>query len=119
MYKKNTIEESIQIVQEWKASGLARDKFAELKGLTKDQMKYQIRKVRKLSPESLSIAATEKIEFTPVPQEHLHYSNRVYDICEITDQPALMFQSSAGSLQVTNQVDPYLLKIAMEVMLSC
>ena len=119
MYKKTTIEESIQLIREWKESGLSRDRFAATKGLTRDQMKYQIKKIRKLSPESLVASPAEKVEFAPVPQEHLDHSNRVYDAGEITDQPALMFQSGVSCLQVTNQIDPYLLKVAMEVMLSC
>ena len=116
---KTSIEEGIMLVQEWKASGLTAEKFAGLKGLTKDQMKYQIRKISKLSPESLVASPAEKIEFTPVPQEHLDHNGRMYGAGEITDQPALMFQSGVGCLQVTNQIEPHLLKVAMEVMLSC
>ena len=119
MYKKNNIEESIHLVQEWKASGLSRDKFAALKGMTRDQMKYRIRRVRELAPESLIVSAADKIEFAPVPQEHLDCSNRMYDFAVITNQPALMFQSGTRCLQATNQIDPHLLKVAMEVMLSC
>ncbi len=119
MYKKSTIEESISLVQEWKASGLSQYKFAALIGMTRDQLAYQIRKVRELSPDSLDESSEKKIEFAPVPQDSLSCGNQMYDAGEMADQPSLMFQSAAGCLQVTNQIDPYLLKVAMEVMLSC
>ena len=117
--RKSHLEASIRLVQEWKASGLSAKEFAELKGMTIGQMKYQIKKIKKLSRENPGISSVEKIEFAPVPKEQLGHSRRMYDAGEITDQPALMFQTGIGCLHVTNQIDPYLLKVAMEVMLSC
>ena len=119
MNKKYRIEESIRLVQEWKLSGMTQAEFARIKGLTERSVEYQVRKVRQQAPESISESALAQVEFAPVPSEVLNHTHRVYDAGEMTEQPALMFQSGAGCLQVTNQIDPYLLKVAMEVMLSC
>lgn len=117
--RKSHLEASIQLVQEWKRSGLTQMEFAKTKGMTERQIEYQVSKVRKQAPECLDDYSTDQANFVPVPQEHLSHSGRMYDAGEITDQPALMFQSGVSCLQVTNQIDPYLLKVAMEVMLSC
>ena len=37
----------------------------------------------------------------------------------MADQAVLMVQTGGACLQVTNQIDPYLLKTALEVMLTC
>ena len=117
--KKSHLEASIQLVREWKLSGMTQVEFAKIKGMTERQVEYQVRKVRKQAPEYLNEIVEDHIEFTPVPQEHLSCNGRMHDAGEISEQPALMFQSGAGCLQATNQIDPYLLKVAMEVMLSC
>ena len=117
--RKSHLEASIQLVREWKHSGMTQMEFAKIKGMTERQIEYQVRKVRKLAPEYLDEITTDHVEFAPVPQEHLNCSGRMYDASGIADQPTLMFQSGAGCLQATNQIDPYLLKVAMEVMLSC
>ena len=116
---KSTIEESMQIVQDWEASGLSRDEFAALKGLTFNQLRYHISRVRKLSSEELWMSSVDKIEFAPVPHEQLNCSSYMFTAGEVADQPSLLFQSGAGCLQATNRIDPHLLKVAMEVMLSC
>ena len=117
--RKSHLEASIQLVREWKLSGMTQMEFAKIKGMTERQMEYQVRKVRKQAPEYLDEIVADHIEFAAVPQEHMNCSYHMYDAGETSDQPALMFQSGAGCLQVTNQIDPYLLKVAMEVMLSC
>ena len=117
--RKSHLEASIQLVREWKHSGMTQMEFAKIKGMTERQIEYQVRKVRKQAPEYLDEIVADHIEFAPVPQEHLSCSNQMYDAWENVDQHALMFKSGSGCLQATNQIDPYLLKVAMEVMLSC
>ena len=114
-----TLEASIQLVQEWKLSGLTQVAFAKSKGMTDRQMEYQVRKVRQQSPESLCESALAKVDFVAVPQEYLNSSTMMYESTEITDQPVMMIRTGAANLQVSNQVDPYLLKTALEVILSC
>ena len=116
---KYRIEDCIRLAQEWMLSGMTQAEFARLKGITERSVNYQVGKVREKAPESLNEVALAEVEFSPVPKEYLDPSRRVYDASEMTDQPSLMIQAGAGCLQATNQIDPYLLKVAMEVLLSC
>ena len=43
----------------------------------------------------------------------------MYESTEITDQPVIMIQTALANIQASNQVDPYLLKTALEVIMSC
>lgn len=117
--KQHRIESYIQLTQEWSASGLTQAEFARRKGISVRALSYRIRKARREAPNRFKDTELCNTEFNPVPKEYMNYSSCVYDSGEMADQPALMFQSAVGCLQVTNQIDPYLLKTAMEVMLSC
>ena len=117
--KKQRMESYLQLAQEWYASGLTQVEFATLKGMTARTLSYRICKARREMPNQFADATLSKADFTAVPQEYLDYGGRMYDAGDLTDQPSLMIQAAAGCLQATNQIDPYLLKTAMEVLLSC
>lgn len=117
--KKNKFEECIQLAQEWKNSGLTQAAFAKSKGLTLEAVKYRIRKVRESAPEMLAGSALIKAEFAPVPKELVNSHGKAYETLSMTDQPVLMIQSGGACLQATNQIEPYILKTALEVMLTC
>lgn len=117
--KRHRLEACIQLAQEWKLSGMTQAEFARTKGLTLEAVKYRIRKVRENAPEMLTGSALTGAEFAPIPQKFVNPSNRIYDDIPMTDQPVLMIQSARACLQATNQIEPYLLKTALEVMLTC
>ena len=116
---KYCIEDCIQLAHEWMLSGMTQAEFARAKGITERSVKYQVGKVREKAPKRLKEAALAEVEFSPVPQEYMDPTSRVYDASEMTDQPSLMIRAGAGCLQATNQIDLRLLKAAMEVLLSC
>lgn len=117
--KRERLEEQIRLVQEWKVSGMTQVDFAAAKGIGLRALEYRIRKVRDLAPESLSDVQLETIEFVPIPTEHIRTSEAVHIDSSMTDPPVLMIQTGRAFLQATNQIEPYLLKTALEVMLTC
>ena len=117
--KQQRMNSYIQLAQEWYASGLTQAEFARQKGLTVRTLSYRICKARNSAPDMFTDTTFNGVELAAVPKEYLDPSSRMYDVGEMTDQPSLMIQAGAGCLQATNQIDPYLLKVAMEVLLSC
>lgn len=117
--KRHHLEDYIKLVQEWKLSGMTQSEFARTKGLTRDMVKYRVRKVQKYAPEMLTESALTGVEFAPVPQEFVKAPKPMHEELPMTDQPVLMIQSDRACLQATNQIEPYLLKTALEVMLTC
>lgn len=117
--KRQRMEACIQLAQEWKLSGMTQAEFAKSKDLGLETVKYRIRKVRENAPDMLIGSALSQAEFAPVPQESMNPSIPSYDDLPMTDQPVLMIQTGGACLQATNQIEPYLLKTALEVMLTC
>lgn len=116
--RKQRMEACIQLAQEWKLSGMTQAKFASSKGMSLEAVKYRIRKVRECAPDMLFGSALCQTEFASVPQEFVNSSDPTCDN-PMADQPVLMVQTGGACLRVTNQIDPYLLKTALEVMLTC
>lgn len=117
--KQQRLDSYIRLAQEWKLSGMTQVEFALSKGMTVRAFEYRIRRVRDEAPESLDESALRDIEFTPVPKEYLDLQTMNGRLENTESQPVMMIQSSAASLQVTNQIAPHLLKAALEVILSC
>ena len=117
--KKQRLEAYAKLAQEWKLSGMTQTEFARRKGLSIETVKYRIRKVRETAPEMMTGSALVETEFAAIPQEHLGVSGHSYEEIPLTDQPVLMIQTGGACLQATNQIEPYLLKTALEVMLTC
>ena len=74
--KRQRMEASIRLAQEWKASGLTKGQFAQVKGIDISKLKYQIRKVQENAPEALTESALAGVEFAPIPMEHVYTSGR-------------------------------------------
>lgn len=117
--RRKRLEADVQLVQEWKLSEMTQVEFAAAKGITVRALEYRIRKVRNEVPEMLSDAALAEVEFIPVPGEYVNACNRMDRENPMSEQPVLMLQTSSASLQATNQINPCLLKTALEVMLTC
>lgn len=117
--KKQRLEAYTRLAQEWKLSGMTQAEFARRKDMSLECVKYRIRMVRETAPEMMSESALMETEFAAVPKEHLNVSERTYEDVSLTDQPVLVIQSTGACLQATNQIEPYLLKTALEVMLAC
>ena len=117
--KRQRLEAYVRLAQEWKLSGMSQAEFARMKGIGVKALSYRIRKAREDAPEMLVRSALATAEFAAVPQEHINISGRVYEEIPMTDQPVLMIQSSGACLQATNGIEPYLLKTALEVILTC
>lgn len=117
--KRELLEEQIRLVQEWKVSGMTQVDFAAAKGIGLRALEYRIRKIRNLAPEKLADTELETVEFVPVPIECIQTPEGVHIDSGKNGQPVLMIQSGRTCLRATNQIEPYLLKTALEVMLTC
>lgn len=113
------LKEYIKLVQEWESSGMTQADFAAAKGIKLRTFEYRLQRVRKLAPESLTDVELKTVEFVPIPSGYASPPEPARMDSEMTEQPVLMIQSAGTCLQATNQIDPYLLKTAMEVMLRC
>ena len=116
---KSSMEERIQLAQEWKASGLNQVEFAKMKGMEIGELRYQLRYVRERTPESISDIIPTETQFATVPPELINLSNHMEPTPASSEHPALTIHSNSVTLCASNQIDPSLLKIAMEVILSC
>lgn len=117
--KRQRLEAYAGLAKEWKNSGMTKAEFARRKGLSIETVKYRIRKVHDTAPEMMDESMPVETEFAAIPPEHLNISGRTYEEVPLTDQPVLMIQSAGACLQATNQIEPYLLQTALEVMLTC
>ena len=93
--------------------------FAQAKGMTLTKLKYQIRKAREYAPELRKRGASGSIEFAALPQNVEAVPSGELPEDPLTEPPVLMIQTAAACLQANNQIDPLLLKTALEVMISC
>ena len=116
---KICLKERIQLVQEWKSSGLTQIEFARLKGIEIGDLRNQIRYVRRKAPESLNDFVPERIQFAPVTPDLINVSNSIEQIPFSTEHPVLTIQLNTANLYASNQINPSLLKTAIEVVLSC
>ena len=119
LMNKQHMQASISLAQEWKLSGMSYREFAKTKGISPESLKYHVHKVRRESPESLDEAALATVQFVPVPQKCMDTTNIGCPNAAISGQPVLTIQTATANLQICNQVNPYLLKTALEVILSC
>ncbi|OLR54941.1 hypothetical protein BHK98_01915 [Hornefia porci] len=113
------IADYIRLAQEWRVSGMTRTEFARTKGLSRDVVAYRIQRVQEVAPEMLAVSAVNKPEFAPVPNELVSASERECNEDSVLSRPVLTVRTSGGLLQVSNQVEPQILKAALEVMVTC
>lgn len=117
--KRQRLETCIRLAQEWKSSGMTQAAFAKSKGMSLDTFKGRLKKVRRNALEKLAESSLLQTAFAAVPKEHIYTSGRIYEEITPADQPVLMIQTGGACLQATNQIEPHLLKTALEVMLTC
>lgn len=117
--ERQRLEVSVRLAKEWKNSGMTQAEFARQKGLTYETVRYHVLKVREIAPERMEESTPAETEFVAVPPAHLNRSGRTSEELPLTDQPVLMIQSAGACLQATNQIEPHLLKTALEVMMTC
>lgn len=119
--QKILLEDRIQLACEWKASGLSQVEFAKLKGISLSDFRYQIRYVRERAPERIDDSVPTGIQFAPVSPELIgrDQSDLMEPTSISTEDPVLTVQFNSVNLYVTNQIDPSLLKTALEVIMSC
>ena len=116
MISNMRLEAAIELVCEWKRSGLSQARFAAEKGIGVRGLEYQVKKVRCHAPEVLMGEDIDLIEFASVPEMEIEQR----DIEKpLSDQPVLMIQYPTACLQVTNEIRQDLLKTALEVMKTC
>lgn len=90
-----------------------------IRQIKRNEPGYLLKKVRRNAPEKLAESSLLQTAFAAVPKEHIYTSGRIYEEITPADQPVLMIQTGGACLQATNQIEPYLLKTALEVMLTC
>ncbi len=115
--KRSQLEERIHLAQEWKISGLTQIEFARQKGIEIGDLRYQIRYVREKAPESLNNFIPEENRFISVSPELFHVPDVRIKPISIPENPVLTIQAGSVRLSAGNQINPALLRSALEVIL--
>lgn len=111
--RRMRLESWAELVQEWKNSGKNKDEFAESIGMSSRNFRYRFTVLRKEAPELLG----EEKEFfmLPIPQEESTADPEP----DRENQNVMTICIGSASMSITNQVAPELLRVVMEVMMSC
>ncbi len=116
---KLCLEERIRLAHEWKTSGLNQVEFAKVKGMEIGNLRYQLRYVRERFPERINDFVPAETQFASVPSDIISSSDFMEPVPFSIEHPVLTIQSNSINLCASNQINPSLLKTAIEVVLSC